>query len=197
METHTMQMDQRPAAAKPKAGNKTKLKIANAFESLLEEKSFAKITIQDITSKCGISRQTFYNHFLDKYDLSVWIYNQLLENTTRRIGIDMTWEQAVRSKLEAMKEKKNFYSEVFKQNDADSLMNTEAQIVYEYYEDNLHRMVGKVLTPLESYVLMIYCIGATRTTAEWIKTGAKMPVDSIIAADKISMPSFAQKAFLS
>ncbi|MGN0046461.1 MAG: TetR family transcriptional regulator [Eggerthellaceae bacterium] len=186
-----------PKEKKLSASERTKLKIANAFEELLCEKPFNKITVQDITDRCGISRQTFYNHFLDKFDLSIWIYHQLLARTTRRIGIDMTWEQAVRAKLETMKEKKDFYSELFKQNDANGLMNAEAKIVYDYYQDNLYRMVGKVLTSFESYVLMIYCIGSTRMTAEWIKSGATLPVDSIIAADKMSMPAFAQKAFLS
>ncbi len=85
------------------ASERTKRKIAQAFESVLKVKPFEKIIVSDITSKCGISRQTFYNHFLDKYDLVNWIYQQLLHATTRRIGIDLTWEQAVRSKLEIMK----------------------------------------------------------------------------------------------
>ena len=87
-----------PKEKKLSASERTKLKIANTFEELLCEKPFNKITVQDIADRCGISRQTFYNHFLDKFDLSIWIYHQLLARTTRRIGIDMTWEQAVRAK---------------------------------------------------------------------------------------------------
>ncbi|MDD6651219.1 MAG: TetR family transcriptional regulator [Eggerthellales bacterium] len=196
MNTYTDSIRTKTSSQKPSASERTKLRIANAFEELLSEKSFGKITVQDIADRCVISRQTFYNHFLDKFDLSIWIYHQLLTRTTRRIGIDMTWEQAVRAKLEAMKEKKGFYSELFKQNDINGLLNAEADIVYDYYVDNLYRMVGKELNSFESYVLMIYCVGATRMTAEWIKSGATLSVDSIIAADKVSMPAFARNVFL-
>ena len=41
----------------------TKRSLAKAFVDLLEEKPFDKITIQDISQKAGVNRQTFYNHF--------------------------------------------------------------------------------------------------------------------------------------
>lgn len=53
----------------------TKKSISKAFVDLLEEKPFDKITIQDIASKAGVNRQTFYYHFLDIRDLIEWIMN--------------------------------------------------------------------------------------------------------------------------
>ena len=53
----------------------TKRSIAKAFVDLLEEKPFDKITIQDITTKAGVNRQTFYYHFLDIRDLIEWTMN--------------------------------------------------------------------------------------------------------------------------
>ncbi len=53
----------------------TKRSIAKAFVDLLEEKPFEKITIQDISQKAGVNRQTFYYHFLDIRDLIEWIMN--------------------------------------------------------------------------------------------------------------------------
>ena len=44
-------------------------RIAFAFKELLLKKSIDKITINDITEKCGINRQTFYYHFHDIYEL--------------------------------------------------------------------------------------------------------------------------------
>ena len=52
---------------------KTKQAIAAGFKSLMNEKAFDKITVSDITSRCGLNRQTFYYHFQDKYDLFTWI----------------------------------------------------------------------------------------------------------------------------
>jgi AcrR family transcriptional regulator len=37
--------------------------------SLLEEKGFQALTVQDITERAGVNRATFYAHFPDKYAL--------------------------------------------------------------------------------------------------------------------------------
>ena len=52
----------------------TKKRIAKAFKQLLEEMEFDKISIVDIMELAQIRRQTFYNHFLDKYQLLDWIF---------------------------------------------------------------------------------------------------------------------------
>lgn len=43
--------------------------IIDAFILLSEAKPFENITVKDITEKALVNRATFYNHFLDKYDL--------------------------------------------------------------------------------------------------------------------------------
>jgi AcrR family transcriptional regulator len=48
---------------------RTRLLLEQAFMSLIEEKGFQAVTVQDITEKAGVNRATFYAHFVDKYDL--------------------------------------------------------------------------------------------------------------------------------
>ncbi len=43
--------------------------ILASFESLLAEKGFESISVQDVTDKAEINRATFYAHFPDKYAL--------------------------------------------------------------------------------------------------------------------------------
>ena len=50
----------------------TKKALLVAFGELLEEKPFNKITITDITAKCGLNRMTFYYHFENIYELMIW-----------------------------------------------------------------------------------------------------------------------------
>ncbi len=52
--------------------NLTKKALLAAFGELLEIKPFNKITIADITSKCGLNRMTFYYHFDNIYELMIW-----------------------------------------------------------------------------------------------------------------------------
>ncbi|MGF0070185.1 TetR/AcrR family transcriptional regulator [Streptococcus suis] len=58
---------------------KTKENIISSFVILLGDKSFEKITIQDILDRSLINRSTFYRHFNDKYDLAKQINNQLIQ----------------------------------------------------------------------------------------------------------------------
>ena len=52
----------------------TKKRIAKSFKKLLTEQAFEKISVRQIMEDAGIRRQTFYNHFLDKYELLEWIF---------------------------------------------------------------------------------------------------------------------------
>ncbi|GEK89395.1 transcriptional regulator, TetR family [Alkalibacterium putridalgicola] len=48
---------------------RTRKLITDAFIKLSQSKSFSDISVKDITEEAMINRATFYNHFLDKYDL--------------------------------------------------------------------------------------------------------------------------------
>lgn len=52
----------------------TKMALANALKGLMAKKSLSKISVSDIVEACGLTRQAFYYHFKDKYDLMNWIY---------------------------------------------------------------------------------------------------------------------------
>lgn len=59
----------------------TKDALGKALKALLEKKPLSKISVKDITEYCNISRNTFYYHFKDKYELINWIfYTDMLEN---------------------------------------------------------------------------------------------------------------------
>ncbi|RRJ66137.1 TetR/AcrR family transcriptional regulator [Paenibacillus oralis] len=63
---------------------KTRQAIMEAFVMLMGEKSFEKITIQEIADRADVNRGTVYLHFTDKYDLldqCIETYLQLLYET--------------------------------------------------------------------------------------------------------------------
>ena len=64
----------------------TKDILAESFLELAENKRIDKITITEITSNCGMSQPTFYNHFKDKYDLIVWIHIRDTGSIMSKIG---------------------------------------------------------------------------------------------------------------
>jgi len=48
--------------------------FAGALKNLMNKVPYDKISVTQIVSLSGYSRKTFYNHFLDKDDLLVWIF---------------------------------------------------------------------------------------------------------------------------
>lgn len=58
-------MERKPNAA----SDQTKHALAQALKELMAQKPIEKITIHDLTERCGIRRQNFYYHFEDVYDL--------------------------------------------------------------------------------------------------------------------------------
>ncbi len=57
--------------------------IMYAFISLLKEKSFEKITVQDILERTPVTRGTFYAHYHDKYEIAERMLEKYLENRSR------------------------------------------------------------------------------------------------------------------
>ena len=47
----------------------TKRAITESFRALLADKPLDKITVRDIVEDCGLTRNTFYYHYEDIYDL--------------------------------------------------------------------------------------------------------------------------------
>ncbi len=58
---------------------KTRNNIESAFISLLKEKDFHKITVQDILDRALINRSTFYKHYMDKYQLAEILCEEVFE----------------------------------------------------------------------------------------------------------------------
>lgn len=53
--------------------------IMQAFIELLKEKSFEKITIQDILDKTPVTRATFYAHYHDKFEIAERMLEQFFQ----------------------------------------------------------------------------------------------------------------------
>lgn len=59
---------------------RSRTQIIDAFVLLSGKKPFSSITVKDITTEARINRATFYNHFLDKYDLLEQVVSEALRS---------------------------------------------------------------------------------------------------------------------
>ena len=59
---------------------RTRNSLFSAFIELRAVKPVEKITVKELTEKANISKQTFYLHFQDIYDLSEYLENDALQS---------------------------------------------------------------------------------------------------------------------
>ena len=78
----------------------TKKAIVNSFIKLLNEKPLDKITVKNIAEDCGINRNTFYYHFSDIRELTVYTIDSQIHNV---LELDFNGDSWVDSFVEAAK----------------------------------------------------------------------------------------------
>lgn len=67
--------------------------ITNALLTLMDRKSFEKITIQDILEEALINRSTFYQHFPDKYAILERLQDRFMQGIVQHVETILADEQ--------------------------------------------------------------------------------------------------------
>ncbi|NLJ18502.1 dihydroxyacetone kinase transcriptional activator DhaS [Globicatella sulfidifaciens] len=94
----------------------TKKKIALSLKRLMMATPFEKISIVEIMENANIRRQTFYSHFLDKYDLVEWIFqNELNEQIYDNLDY-VSAENLLAQLAYFLESNQEFYEKVFEFN---------------------------------------------------------------------------------
>ena len=92
----------------------TKKRIAKAFKTCLNRQTFEKLSVRHIMEEAQLRRQTFYDHFLDKYDLLEWIFQtDLEEQITANLDYISGWA-LLGEVLHFFESNRSFYQHVFK-----------------------------------------------------------------------------------
>lgn len=145
--------------------NYTKMLIVNSFKELMKIKSFDKISISDITSKCYLNRQTFYYHFQDKYELMNYIYyNEIFIPLVENLNEDNYIENFEKMFIKMKQEEYLYYNAI--------TMNGDYGFK-EYLISILDKLI-RVFKPNEDYLkIKFYTFGLCGVIIDWIHRGMK------------------------
>lgn len=111
--------------------NITKYALEASLKKLLLKKPLDKITINDLTSDCGISRMAFYYHFKDIYDLVEW---SCLEDATKALQGKKTydtWQEGLLQIFEVVFENKPFILNAYRCLSREQIENYLFHLTYE------------------------------------------------------------------
>lgn len=91
----------------------TKKALLAAFGELLEEKPFNKITITDLTAKCGLNRMTFYYHFDNIYELMIWGLEMQMREVSKDYISYENWKMGYLRVFYFALERKTYIKKIF------------------------------------------------------------------------------------
>ncbi len=142
-------------------------------ETLLElsrEMPLDKITVKRIVEESGLSLQTFYNHFKDKYELVLWIHKSEGDRTmaqmgSRGYGYDEMIMDNIRFYMDHREFMKNAMENTHgKDSYAEMAINNAYRVWTQYI---ISRHGRAVLAKDIVFYLRMYCSSWIRMMAEW------------------------------
>lgn len=161
---------------------KTETMLCVAFMELLKKCPFSKITIQKLAGQCGVNRQTFYYHFDNIYDLMSKAFEYELVHESR-IYEEVTWEYAINSFLQWMKENR-VSPEIFLQ--MQELPYLKRAMYPLIAKSNILRIfyAGEYSNPAikqqEEFCINFLTIGITQYVLEWVESDFRESIEDIV-----------------
>ena len=179
----------------PNKSEKTKYRLADSIKDCMKTKPVDKITVQNIVDGCGMTRQTFYRNFKDKYDLINWYFDKLVLESFAQIGVDKTVRQSLKEKFEFIKKEKVFFTEAFRSDDYNSLKEHDFELIMGFYTELITRKRQEMLSEEIQFLLEMYCRGSVYMTVKWVLSGMKQTPSEMAESLTEAMPPKLETVF--
>ena len=162
--------------------NTTKRALEVSLKKLLLQKPLDKITIQDLTTDCGISRMAFYYHFKDIYDLVEWA---CVEDGKRALQGKRTydsWQEGLEQIFEAVLENKPFIMNVYRSVSKEQIENYLYKLTYDLIEGVVEEQSQESSLSEEDrrFITDFYKYGFVGVMLDWIKDGMQEDYSMIV-----------------
>ena len=166
--------------------SQTKQQLANSLKELMCHTPFKKITVQNVTSSCGLNRQTFYYHFKDMYELLSWIYsndifNEIVEEQ------DEPWETAVMQIVQYAKSNRTFCR--------NTIRSIKKENMEEFLQPIVHNWIEKLAAVIAQnnyiskddtkFIVDLFTTAFVNYGIQWVSRGMQEDEEYIIGKIKV------------
>lgn len=165
----------------------------NALRTLLKKYDFQRITISMLSEQVNVSRQNFYRHYEDKYDLAFSVFESKASGIWEEYIRNGDYRKMLTELLSVFKEDMWFYNKV--------LYNTPFYQVFlrKWHESNMTMTKFHIGTKSFSerirQVAEIYSYGTELYNINWLLGGCKEPVEKMVEYIFLSMPAELQEVY--
>lgn len=169
--------------------------LVSAMVELSHDMPIRKITVAALCQKAGVSKQAFYNHFQDKYDLIARVFMKDLEaaRESRDTGLS---EAILARELEEVWSKRAFYREALAEDSQNSLASYIRAYTLDYNEALLkeHLQVTE-LTEEQKVLVRYHSDGSIGIFQDWLCGAIHLSPSELAAAQYTCMPDVLKEAW--
>ncbi|WP_343208599.1 TetR/AcrR family transcriptional regulator C-terminal domain-containing protein [Anaerolentibacter hominis] len=160
--------------------------IVQAVKTLMRKRPIDRLSISDITRECGLSRNTLYYHFRDKYEIVEWIFEQEIKPVIKPLLTEDTWVESLAVLTDRMKEDQDFYTNAVKNTGANSFVELLTRLYKEFLMETAQQNAAGIMdTRQQELAARFYSHGIIGMLTDWVAFGMKQDVreaNQVIAA---------------
>lgn len=161
---------------------KTKKTLKDQFKKMLLEKDYDEITVKDLCEKCFINRRTFYLHYSSLENILEEIQKEYaLEFYNRIKDFDHIKEidRTIREYFMYSEEKGLIFEKININPDFDYIRLRLVNMVANMSRDNF-KSIDQYDIFTRNIILTFVNVATVNSYREWIKSGRKLSMDSVI-----------------
>ena len=160
----------------------TKNALARSLKKLMLSKPLPKITIQQLTADCGVTRHTFYNHFQDIYELLGWVYQIEVIEGLEEYRCCAGWKKGFLSVLRYTVSNKTICLNTFHSLGREHLEGFLYGVIYGVMIRVVEELDGQQQVRMEAKqeIADFYTLAILEQVIHWLKAGANTDPSEIV-----------------
>lgn len=155
-------------------------KIIQAMSRLLQDQTLDGLSVSQICEEAGVSRQAFYRRFQDKYDASTWYLQQIIENTSRQVGITVGWREGFLGLFRALETNLVFHRRLVESDDYNGIYALSRRSIEAEFGELYYERFGKEPDDLMRLQIRAFALVNAETIAEWLRADCEPRADLFI-----------------
>lgn len=148
-------------------------KLMSALEELMLEKPMDVIRAVEIAERAGVSKQTFYNHYADKYALLDALYRNKFQESTGLMRSLKPHKECGYAFFATCRDNHTFLHNGFFSKDVNNLFGAMQRVMREDYAARLKAQEVSITTQIQ-FAIDFFSKGVTGFTRRWIENGMEI-----------------------
>lgn len=162
--------------------------LGQGLRELLTEKPLTKITVSELTERCGVARATFYYHFHDIRELVIWCCDRAQEQALKSHNAQDTWQEALLKLFHTIERDHSFFEALYRSVSREGMENYLYTVTYDFLRTAIEEKCGlleeaqgfPISTSAKDFVADFYKYCFVGTLTKWLDDGRKESPEAIV-----------------